>query len=88
MGALHQALGRPAFLAGGWRNVTLFARWLVPPIGFGEEYFPFVPVLITLALALGYDQDHRGRDHHASGYGVGYGAALINPFTVLISPRT
>ncbi len=53
-------------------------------IGFGEEYFPFIPVLITLALALGYDRI-TAVGIIMVGYGVGYGAALINPFTILIA---
>ncbi len=53
-------------------------------IGFGEEYFPFVPVLITLSLALGYDRI-TAVGIIMVGYGVGYGAALINPFTVFIA---
>jgi len=53
-------------------------------IGFGEEYFPFVPVMITLVLALGYDRV-TAVGIIMVGYGVGYGAAIINPFTVLIA---
>lgn len=53
-------------------------------IGMAEEYLPFVPVLIVLALALGYDTV-TAVGIMAVGYGIGYGVAAINPFTVLIA---
>jgi uncharacterized ion transporter superfamily protein YfcC len=88
-GAVDAALGaiirhwgnRPFWLVAG--GTTLFAVGS-STIGFGEEYFPFVPVLITLALALRYDRI-TAVAIIMLGYGVGYGAALINPFTVLIA---
>ena len=88
-GALDAALGailrrwgnRPFWLVAG--GTALFAVGS-STIGFGEEYFPFVPVLITLALALGYDRI-TAVGIIMVGYGVGYGAALINPFTVIIA---
>jgi len=42
---------RPFWLVAG--GTTLFAVGS-STIGFGEEYFPFVPVLISLTLVLGY----------------------------------
>ncbi len=88
-GAVDAALGailrhwgdRPFWLVAG--GITLFAVGS-STIGFGEEYFPFVPVLITLALALGYDRI-TAVGIIMVGYGIGYGAALINPFTVLLA---
>jgi len=73
--------GRPFWLVAG--GTALFAVGSCT-IGFGEEYFPFVPVLIILALALGYDRV-TAVGIIMVGYGVGYGAALINPFTVIIA---
>ncbi len=73
---------RPFWLVAG--GITLFAVGS-STIGFGEEYFPFVPVLITLALALGYDR-LTAVAIVMVGYGTGYGAAVINPFTTLIAP--
>jgi uncharacterized ion transporter superfamily protein YfcC len=82
MGALLRRWGdRPFWLVAG--GVTLFAVGS-STIGFGEEYFPFVPVLITLSLALGYDRV-TAVGIIMVGYGVGYGCALINPFTVLLA---
>ena len=88
-GALDAALGailrrwgnRPFWLVAG--GTALFAVGS-STIGFGEEYFPFVLVLITLSLALGYDRITAVAIIMV-GYGVGYGAALINPFTILIA---
>jgi len=53
-------------------------------IGMAEEFLPFVPVLVALALALGYDA-LTGVAIVAVGYSIGYGIAAINPFTVLIA---
>jgi uncharacterized ion transporter superfamily protein YfcC len=82
MGALLRRLGRRPFwlVAGG---IVMFAVGSAT-IGFGEEYFPFIPVLITLALALGYDRVTAVAIVMV-GYGVGYGTAIINPFTLLIA---
>ncbi len=82
IGALLRRWGdRPFWLVAG--GTTLFALGS-STIGFGEEYFPFVPVMITLVLALGYDRV-TAVGIIMVGYGVGYGAAIINPFTVLIA---
>ncbi len=88
-GAVDAALGailrhwgdRPFWLVAG--GITLFAVGS-STIGFGEEYFPFIPVVITLALALGYDRI-TAVGIIMVGYAVGYGTALINPFTVLLA---
>jgi uncharacterized ion transporter superfamily protein YfcC len=53
-------------------------------VGFGEEYYPFVPVLVSLCIALGYDR-LTAIGIIMIGYGAGFGAALINPFTTLIA---
>lgn len=82
VGAILRHWGdRPFWLVAG--GIALFAVGS-STIGFGEEYFPFVPVLITLSLALGYDRI-TAVGIIMVGYGVGYGAALINPFTVLLA---
>ena len=82
LGAVLDRLGhRPFWLVAG--GVTLFAIGS-STIGMAEEYLPFVPVLIALALALGYDAV-TAIGIMTVGYGVGYGVAAINPFTVLIA---
>lgn len=82
LGAALRRLGhRPLLLIAG--GITLFAAG-ASTIGMSEEYLPFVPVLVTLSLALGYDAVV-GVAIITVGYGVGYGVAAINPFTVLIA---
>ncbi len=76
MGALLRRWGdRPFWLVAG--GISLFAVGSAT-IGFGEEYFPFVPVLITLSLTLGYDRI-TAVGIVMVGYGVGYGAAAHQP---------
>jgi uncharacterized ion transporter superfamily protein YfcC len=53
-------------------------------LGMAEEYIPFIPVLIALAVGLGYDRVV-GVGVLCVGYGMGYGTAAINPFTVVIA---
>ena len=82
LGALLRRLGhRPFWLIAG--GVTIFALGS-STIGMAEEYLPFVPVLVALALALGYDT-MTAVGIMCVGYAIGYGAAAINPFTVLIA---
>jgi uncharacterized ion transporter superfamily protein YfcC len=82
LGALLRRLGsRPFWLVSG--GILIFAIGS-STIGMAEEYLPFVPVLIVLAHALGYDAI-TAVGIMCVGYGIGYGAALINPFTVLIA---
>jgi uncharacterized ion transporter superfamily protein YfcC len=82
LGALLGRLGhRPFWLVAG--GVLVFAAGS-STIGMAEEYLPFVPILIALAYALGYDAV-TAVGIMTVGYGVGYGVAAINPFTVLIA---
>lgn len=53
-------------------------------IGMAEEYLPFVPLLLVLCAGLGYDAI-TAVGVLCVGYGIGYGVAAINPFTVLIA---
>ena len=53
-------------------------------IGMAEEYLPFVPILLALCLALGFDTV-TAVGIMCVGYGTGYGDALFNPFTVIIA---
>ena len=72
---------RPFLLIAGC--MTVFALGAAT-VGFGEEYYPFVPVLVSLCLALGYDR-MTAIGIIMVGYGTGYGPAFINPFTTLIA---
>jgi len=72
---------KPFWLIAG--SMTVFA-FGASTVGFGEEYFPFVPVLVSLCLAMGYDRV-TAIGIIMVGYGTGYGPAFINPFTTLIA---
>jgi len=82
MGSLLRRWGNKPFwlVAGG---IIIFAAGS-STVGFGEEYYPFVPVLIGMTLALGYDR-LTAIAIIMIGYGAGFGAATINPFTTLIA---
>jgi uncharacterized ion transporter superfamily protein YfcC len=78
---LEKLGGYPSLLIGG--AMAAFAVGSAT-IGMAEEYIPFVPVLVALCLGLGFDR-MTGVGTLCVGYGVGYGAALLNPFTVLVA---
>jgi uncharacterized ion transporter superfamily protein YfcC len=82
LGAALRRLGhRPLWLVLGGLVVFVAGS---STIGMAEEYLPFVPVLVALALSLRYDA-LVGVAIVTLGYGIGYGVATINPFTVLIA---
>ncbi|RMH29026.1 MAG: YfcC family protein [Planctomycetota bacterium] len=82
IGVLLETLGkRPLLLIAG--GVVLFALGS-STIGMAEEYLPFVPILLALAIGLGFDAV-TAIGILCVGYGVGYGVAVMNPFTVLIA---
>ena len=88
-GAIDAAIGRaistlgarPVLLVGGM--TTLFAVGS-STIGMAEEYMPFVPILVAMCIALKMDAVVALGMVYI-GAGVGYGAAAINPFTVMIA---
>ena len=53
-------------------------------IGMAEEYIPLVLILITLCVSLKMDTVS-AVGAMVVGYGIGYGTALLNPFTVLVA---
>ena len=53
-------------------------------LGMAEEYLPFVSVLIALCIGMKMDVV-AATAIMVVGYGVGYGVAAINPFTVIIA---
>jgi uncharacterized ion transporter superfamily protein YfcC len=82
LGAALRRLGhRPLLLVLG--GLALFVAGS-STIGMAEEYLPFVPVMVALALALRYDA-LVGVAIVTFGYSIGFGIATINPFTVLIA---
>ncbi|MDX1442421.1 MAG: TIGR00366 family protein [Gammaproteobacteria bacterium] len=66
------AMGMLAFMAGS------------ATIGMAEEYIPLVAILITLCVALRMDTV-AAVGIMVVGYGIGYGVAMLNPFTVLVA---
>ena len=65
--------------------VTLFAVGS-STIGMAEEYMPFIPILVTMCLALKMDAIVAMGIVYI-GAGIGYGCAALNPFTVMIGQR-
>ena len=53
-------------------------------IGMAEEYLPFVPILIALCIGFGFDAV-TAIGILCVGYGIGYGLATFNPFTLMIA---
>lgn len=49
--------------------------------GMAEETLPFIPIMVTLAIALGFDS-LTGAGMVLAGAGAGFAAAFMNPFTV------
>jgi len=78
--AIHRLGGRPGLLVVGMLTVFALGSSF---IGMAEEYMPFIPILVTMCLALGMDAIVALGIVYI-GAGVGYGAAAFNPFTVLI----
>lgn len=53
-------------------------------LGMAEEYIPFAIILISLCVALNLDKI-TAIGTMVVGYGIGYGVAFINPFTVMVA---
>ena len=82
IGAALRRLGsRPGLLIAGM--VLLFALGS-STVGMAEEYVAFIPILVTLCLALRMDAVVAVGIVYV-GAGVGYACAALNPFTVLIA---
>jgi uncharacterized ion transporter superfamily protein YfcC len=53
-------------------------------LGASTEYIPFAAVLVALCLAMGMDA-MAAIGIMVVGYGIGYGVAVLNPYTVLVA---
>lgn len=90
-GAIDAALGfalgkfahRPGLLIAG--GMLLFAAGS-STLGMAEEYLPFVMILVALCIALKLDAVV-AVGTMVVGYGIGYGVAAINPFTVVVAQQ-
>ena len=78
--AIHRLGERPGLLVAGMVSVFALGSSF---IGMAEEYMPFIPILVTMCIALRMDAIVALGIVYI-GAGVGYGCAALNPFTVLI----
>ena len=78
--AIERLGRRPVWLVAGM--TTLFAIGS-SAVGMAEEYMPFIPILVTMCIALGMDAIVAMGIVYI-GAGVGYGCAALNPFTVMV----
>jgi uncharacterized ion transporter superfamily protein YfcC len=53
-------------------------------LGASTEYIPFATVLVALCLAMGMDA-MAAIGIMVVGYGIGYGVAVLNPYTVIVA---
>ncbi len=88
-GALDAALARMLHRFGGQPALLILMGMLAfavgsSTIGMAEEYIPLVAILITLCVGMRMDTV-AAVGIMVVGYGIGYGTAVMNPFTVLVA---
>ncbi len=88
-GMIDAVLGKVLKKFGHKPQILIFSGMFVFALGSGtlgmaEEYLPFIAILIALCLAMGLDVIS-AVGIMVVGYGVGYGVAAINPFTLIIA---
>jgi uncharacterized ion transporter superfamily protein YfcC len=88
-GTIDAALDRIIRRFGHWPSVLIAVGMLSfgvasATLGMAEEYIPFAAILIALCAAMRMDTV-TAMGIMVVGYGIGYGVALINPFTLLIA---
>jgi len=88
-GALDAALSKVLNRFGGQPALLILMGMLAfavgsSTIGMAEEYIPLVAILITLCVGMRMDTV-AAIGIMVVGYGVGYGTAVMNPFTVLVA---
>jgi uncharacterized ion transporter superfamily protein YfcC len=82
LGAILKRIGHsPGLLIG--IGMLVFAAGS-SAIGVAEEYIPFAALLIALCLAMRMDA-MTAMGIMIGGYGIGYGVAALNPFTVQVA---
>ena len=82
LGKLVQNFGD---LPGPLLFITMFAFAAASAtLGMAEEYIPFAIILVALCIALRMDAV-TAIGTMVVGYGIGYGIAIMNPFTLLIA---
>ncbi len=88
-GAIDALLAKILKLVGDRTGLLVFIGMMTfgvasSTLGMAEEYIPVVAILITLCIALKLDTVS-AIGIMVAGYAVGYGAAVLNPFTVLVA---
>jgi uncharacterized ion transporter superfamily protein YfcC len=88
-GALDAALARILRRFGGQPALLILMGMLAfaagsSTIGMAEEYIPLIAILITLCVGMRMDTV-AAVGIMVVGYGIGYGCAAMNPFTVLVA---
>jgi len=88
-GALDAALARVLNRFGGQPALLVLMGMLAfavgsSTIGMAEEYIPLVAILLTLCVGMRMDTV-AAVGIMVVGYGIGYGTAVMNPFTVLVA---
>lgn len=88
-GAIDALLGKVLNRFGNQPGPLLFVMMMAfavasATLGMAEEYIPFAIILVSLCIALNMDAI-TAIGTMVVGYGIGYGVAILNPFTLLIA---
>ena len=88
-GAINSFLGTTIRRYGKRRRMMVFSTMLLfafgsSTIGMAEEYIPFLTIIISMYALLRLDA-LAAVGTMVIGYGIGYGTATVNPFTLLIA---
>ena len=88
-GAIDALLGKVLQKYGKQPGPLLFIMMIAfaiasATLGMAEEYIPFAVILVSLCIALNMDAI-TAIGTMVVGYGIGYGVAILNPFTLLIA---
>lgn len=88
-GAIDALLGKILNRFGDQPGPLLFTMMMAfavasATLGMAEEYIPFAIILVSLCIALNMDAI-AAIGTMVIGYGIGYGVAVLNPFTLLIA---
>ena len=85
-GAIESGIGRITKSMAGKEKLLIPVLMIIFSIagaifGMAEETLPFIPIMVALALAMGFDSI-TGTGMILAGAGAGFSAAFMNPFTV------
>ena len=90
-GALHAGIGKIAKVTGGNGDIVFVVLMLAfgagsTFLGMAEEFIVFVPLLVSIALSLGYDRITAVAVLLLGVYGAG-GFAIIGPYNTMIAQK-